>query len=169
MVVKGSLSEKDRPIEGVIDSGVIVIAHFENPAREEAFNFLRDVLTWRRSLIPITCIIGAYHIMTRYLGIEEVSACRALTRTLETRSPAFYEDVTVDAALDALTYAIAYRIESWDGYLTHIAKTHGAPILYSVDQELARKVKEVRVMNPIPPDTFTAYNKWLNERLQLST
>jgi hypothetical protein len=49
----------------------VVIAHFENPAREEAFNFLREALTWRRRiLIPVSTIIGAYHVMTEYLGVR---------------------------------------------------------------------------------------------------
>jgi predicted nucleic acid-binding protein len=165
--VEGLLPEEDRPIEGVIDTGIIVIAHFENPAREEAFQFLREALTWRRRcLIPTTAIVGAYHIMTRYLGVDEASACKALTRTLETRSPALYEDLTIDAALDALTYAIAYKIESWDGYLIHIAKTHRAPVIYSVDQELSKKMREIPIVNPIPRDIFINYNRWLRERLE---
>lgn len=168
MAFKGILSEKVGIIEGVIDTGIIVIAHFDNPARKATFNFLKEVLLWRRKcLIPVTTIIGAYHIMTKYLGVEEVSACKALTKTLETRSPAFYEDINIDSALDSLTYALAYRIESWDGYIVHLARKYRAPIIYSVDQELARKVKGVTVVNPIPPNIFAEYNKWLNERLRV--
>ena len=41
MALKRILSQKTGPIEGVIDTGIIVIAHFKNPARDEAFKFLR--------------------------------------------------------------------------------------------------------------------------------
>lgn len=166
MAFKRVLSEEAGPVEGVIDTGIVVIAHFDNPAREVAFEFFREVLVWRRRcLVPVSTFIGAYHIMTSYLGVDGVSACKALTKTLETRSPAFYEDISVDAAIDSLTYALAYRVESWDGYLVYLAKKHGASIIYSVDQELARKVREVAVVNPIPIDVFEKYNEWLKQRL----
>ncbi|MEM2123098.1 MAG: PIN domain-containing protein [Candidatus Bathyarchaeia archaeon] len=166
MVFKELLPQKTGPIEGIADTGLIVIAHFKNPARDEAFNFLREALAWRRRiLIPVSTIIGAYHIMTEYLGVSEVSACKALTKTLETRSPAFYEDISVDSALDALTYALAYGIESWDGYLICLARIHEAPVIYSVDRELARKVREVAVLNPIPANVFEKYNRWMEEKL----
>lgn len=166
MAFKKILPQKTGPIEGVIDTGIVVLAHFKNPAMSEAFNFLRESLTWRKkALIPVSSIIGAYHIMTEYLGVSEVSACRALTKTLETRSPALYGDISVDSALDALTYALAYRIESWDGYVIHLAKAHGAPVIYSIDKELAKKVKEITVLNPIPTDVFERYNAWMEEKL----
>jgi len=33
--------------------------------------------------------------MTKYLGVEETAAFKALTRTLETRSSAFHEDIRI--------------------------------------------------------------------------
>ena len=39
MAFKRVLSEEAGPVEGVIDTGVVVIAHFDNPAREVAFEF----------------------------------------------------------------------------------------------------------------------------------
>jgi predicted nucleic acid-binding protein len=33
---------------------------------------------------------------------------------------------------DALEYALAYKIESWDGYIVSLAKNHGAEIIYSM-------------------------------------
>ena len=41
-----------------------------------------------------------------------------------------------------------------------------APIVYSIDGKLARKVKEVKVINPIPAEVFLEYNRWLSERLR---
>ncbi|MEM1546538.1 MAG: hypothetical protein QXY40_03740 [Candidatus Methanomethylicia archaeon] len=99
--------------------------------------------------------------MTEYLGVNNVLACKALTKTLETRSPAFYEDVSINAALEALTYALVCGIESWDECIVYLAKAHRAPIIYSIDEELARKVKEIKVVNPISADTFRKYNEWM--------
>ncbi len=65
-----------------------------------------------------------------------------------------------------MIYALAYKIESWDGYILYLAKIYGAPAIYSVDKELARKVKEVAVVNPIHPEIFEKYTKWLEERLK---
>ncbi|NQE52181.1 hypothetical protein C5S29_01210 [ANME-1 cluster archaeon GoMg3.2] len=157
-------SEKAGIIEGIIDVGIIVIAHFENPARIHAFNFLKPILLWKRKcLIPTSATMGAYHIMTEYLGVDRLSACKALTKTLETKSPAFYEDISVDMVTDALEYALAYKIESWDGYIVSLAKNHGAVIIYSIDGELAKRVKDVEVINPIPGDVMRKYHDFVAE------
>jgi len=159
------LVRKDR-IEGVVDVGLIVIAHFENPAKDAALEFLSDVLKWRRKcIIPTSAVLGAYHILTRYLRVEKVSAYEALTRTLKTRSPAFYEDISIDTAIDSLTNALGYNVESWDGYLITLAKKFRATI-YTIDLELMQKVKEIPVVNPIPDDIFSEYNEWLSKRLR---
>ncbi|MFQ6077492.1 MAG: hypothetical protein ACE5Z5_15415, partial [Candidatus Bathyarchaeia archaeon] len=106
MAFEGVLPEETGPIEAVVDTGITTIAHFENPAQASALELIREILSWRRRcLIPTSTILGAYHIMTEYLGVERVSACRALTATLMTRSPALYPDVSVDIAVDAITYA----------------------------------------------------------------
>lgn len=157
-------SEKAGIIEGIIDVGIVVIAHFENPARIHAFNFLKPILLWKRKcLIPTSATMGAYHIMTEYLGVDRFSACKALTKTLETKSPAFYEDISVDMVTDALEYALAYKIESWDGYIVSLAKNHGAEIIYSIDGELAKRVKDVEVINPIPGDVMRKYHDFVAE------
>jgi predicted nucleic acid-binding protein len=156
--------EKDR-VEGVVDVGLIVIAHFENPAKNHALEFLRNVLLWKkRCLIPVTAFLGAYHILTNYLGVEKVSACEALKKTLETRSPALYTDMNVDLAMESLTNAMGYRIESWDGYIVAIAKSNSAPIIYTIDKKMKRRVKDLHAVNPIPEDVFREYNEWLNKR-----
>ncbi|MGB7001408.1 MAG: hypothetical protein WBE22_05270 [Halobacteriota archaeon] len=157
-------SEKAGIIEGIIDVGIVVLAHFENPARIHAFNFLKPILLWKRKcLIPTSATMGAYHIMTEYLGVDRFSACKALTKTLETKSPAFYEDISVDMVTDALEYALAYKIESWDGYIVSLAKNHGAVIIYSIDGELAKRVKDVEVINPIPGDVMRKYHDFVAE------
>lgn len=157
---------KDR-IEGVVDVGLIVISHFENPAKEVTLEFLSDVLKWKKKcIIPTSTILGAYHILTKYLKVEKVSAYEALTRTLKTRSPAFYEDISVDTALDSLTNALGYNVESWDGYIIALAKRFRATI-YTVDLKLMRKVRDVPVVNPIPEKIFKEYNRWLGAHLKI--
>jgi len=157
---------KDR-IEGVVDVGLIVISHFENPAKEVTLEFLSDVLKWKKKcIIPTSTILGAYHILTKYLKVEKVSAYEALTRTLKTRSPAFYEDISVDTVLDSLTNALGYSVESWDGYIIALAKRFRATI-YTVDLKLMRKVRDVPVVNPIPEKIFKEHNRWLRAHLKV--
>jgi predicted nucleic acid-binding protein len=156
---------KDR-IEGVVDVGIIVISHFENPAKDVALEFLANVLKWKRKcIIPTSTILGAYHILTRYLKVERASAYDALTRTLKTQSPAFYDDISVEIVLDSLTNALGYNVESWDGYIVALAKKFKATI-YTVDMKLIRKVRDVPVVNPIPDDVFKEYNRWLKSQLE---
>lgn len=168
MVFSGVQPEKDR-IEGVIDVGLIVIAHFENPAQNHALEFLMNVLLWKRKcLIPVSAFLGAYHILTSYLRVERVAAYEALKKTLETKSPALYADMSAEVAVEALTNAMGYRIESWDGHVVAIARTHSAPIIYTVDREMKKKVRDLQVLNPIPEDVFREYNEWLKKLLSHS-
>lgn len=158
------LPEETGPIEGIIDTGIVTIAHFDNPAKKSAIDFLSKILRWeRKCIIPTSSLLGAYHIMTEYIGVERVTAHRALIKTLELRSPALYEDISIELTIDAITHASGYRIESWDGYIIALSKLFNAPIIYSIDKELMRKVKEVKVINPIPPEEFEKYNEWLKE------
>ncbi|MBE8539380.1 PIN domain-containing protein [Geoglobus acetivorans] len=165
MVFGGVQHEKDR-IEGVVDVGLIVVSHFENPAQDHALEFLKEVLLWKkRCLIPVTAFLGAYHILANYLRVERVSAYEALKKTLETKSPAFYADLDVEAVIESLTNAMGYRIESWDGYVVAIARAHSAPIIYTVDKKMKKRVKDLHVINPIPEDVFEKYNEWLRKNL----
>jgi len=149
----------------VVDVGVVVISHFENPAKEPALEFLSDVLKWRRKcIIPTSTILGAYHILTRYLKVEKTSAYEVLTKTLRTRSPAFYEDIDIEVVLDSLTNALGYNVESWDGYIVALAKKFKATI-YTIDLKLIERIKDVPAVNPIPEDVFEEYNRWLRTRL----
>ena len=166
MVIERVLLEEAGPIEAVVDTGIIVMAHFENPAQRSAVNLLSKILTGeRRCLIPTSTLLGAYHIMTEYLGVEVVPAYKALTKTLETRSPALYPDISIDQTIDALTCASGYHVESWDGYIIALAKEVNAPIIYSIDEDLAKKIKEIQVINPIPKEDYNRYNEWLRQRL----
>jgi len=125
------------------------------------------LLIWRKKcLIPTSATMGAYHIMTEYLGIDRVLASKALTKTLETKSPAFYEDLSVDVAIDALENALAHKIESWDGYIVSLAKNYQVAIIYSIDGELAKKVKDVEVINPIPSDVIREYHEFIAKRIK---
>jgi predicted nucleic acid-binding protein len=122
---------------------------------------------WKRKcLIPVTAFLGAYHILTNYLKVDRVAAYEALRKTLETESPAFYTDLSVEIAIEALANAMAYRIESWDVYIIALAKAHSAPVVYTIDREMGRKVKDLHVINPIPEDAFREYNEWLSDRLR---
>lgn len=159
--------EKVGSVGGVLDVGILAIAHFKNPARKEAFNFLSEVLRGeRKCIIPLTTFFGAYHILTEYLGVDETECERSLRKTVWTKSSSFYEDVTPDQVLDALSFASGYNIESWDGYLVSLAKEFGAPIIYTTDRELSERVSGIEGTNPIPQDVFSEYKRWLEERME---
>lgn len=142
------------------------MAHFVNPAQGEAFGFLSGVLRGKQKcLVPLTTFLGAYHVMTEYLAVSRTQCERALRKTIETRSPSFYGDVTRENILDALSSASDYNVESWDGYLISLAKEFEAPIIYTMDEEIGSKTREVEAVNPIPQEAYSKYQKWLNERL----
>ena len=157
--------EESLAYDGVLDVGVVVPACFENPLKEYSVNFLADVLSQRmRAVLPVTAVIGAYHITTRYLKVSKLEVKKVLEGLLRTRSPALYPNVRPELAVDALDYAVAYDIESWDGYLIALARSLQAKIVYSLDEGLA-KVREITVVNPFPRDKLQEYHSYLKEKI----
>ena len=118
--------------DGVVDVGIIVVSLFNNPLQEEATRFIADVmLQKRRAAIPLTTIIEAYHIATKYLKLPRIEIKKILVKMLETRSRAFYPYLYIEQVIDTLEYATYYRVESWDGYLIKLAKNIGNNIIYN--------------------------------------
>ncbi len=53
---------------GIVEVGIIVLGHCENPAKEEAVDLTEKIFLGETGAkIPLSNFIGAYHIMTRYL------------------------------------------------------------------------------------------------------
>ena len=85
-----------------------------NPLGEVAVEFISIVLSLKRhSIIPITAVVRAYLIVTKYLKVNQLAVKKILIELLRTRSPALYPNIPVDIAIDCLDYAIVYDIESW--------------------------------------------------------
>jgi predicted nucleic acid-binding protein len=150
--------------EGVVDVSIIVPTCFENPLKEESIKFTEDVLAQKkRAVLPVTALMGAYHIATRYLKVPRVAVKKVLEGIAESGSAALYPQVTPENAVDGLDYACAYGIESWDGYLIAIAKGSGTSIIYSLDMELA-KAGEVTVVVPFSPEAVSRYHDFLRAK-----
>ncbi len=153
--------ESPASVDGVLDVSVLVPACFENPLLGESTDFVSEVLLRRRkAVLPVSAVIGAYHVVTKYLGVSRLSAKSVLGGILETGSSALHPELTPRLASDALDYAASYGVESWDGYLFSLARSLGAPLLYSLDEEL-KKVKEVSVVNPFSPAKTQEYHSFL--------
>ena len=151
--------------EGVVDVSIIVPTCFENPLKEESISFLSDVLLQKRkTAIPVTALIGAYHIATRYLHIPRLAVKKVIQGILTSKSPALYPHVTAEIAADALDYATTYNIESWDGYLISLTRGLGSIIIYTLDMELS-KIKEITVVNPFPQEKVKRYHRFLKRKL----
>jgi predicted nucleic acid-binding protein len=151
-------------IEGVLDVSIVVPTCFENPLKEESVSFLREVLTGRKKvLLPVSAVIGTYHIVTSYLGVSRVSAKKILGELLATNSESFYPQITPNLASIALDYASVYGIESWDGYLVGLARRFNAKAIFSLDEELRDKIKELVVVNPFSKDRVRRYHKFLTK------
>lgn len=152
--------------DGIVDVSIIVVSLFRNPLEEEAVKFLTDVLLRkRRAAIPITAVLGAFHIATRYLKLPMVSVKEKLVKMLETESPAFYPHVSLRDAINAIEYAVLYEIHSWDGHTIELAKNIGNNIVYTLDRELER-VKDIVVVNPFPKDLVKRYHDYIERRLK---
>jgi len=152
--------------EGVLDVSILVPACFENPLKTHSISFISEVLTGRRrAALPVSAILGAYHIATRYLRVPKVAVKRVLEGILRSGSQALYQHVTPQVAIDGLDYAAAYDIESWDGYLISLTRYLGTNVVYSLDQELS-KIKEITVANPFPQDDVKQYHRFMETKLR---
>ncbi len=151
---------------GVVDVSIVVPVCFENPLRRYAVEFLSyTLMSEKQILVPITAILGAYHIATRYLKVSRKAVKTILTGILETHSPSLYPRIDIDTAVNALDVATIYNIESWDGYLVALAISLGLKTIYTLDKEL-KKIKEINVVNPFPKETVREYHKYIVEILK---
>ena len=151
-------------VEGIIDVGPIVIAHCDNPCKNGMLEFLAEVLSWQRHLIlPVSCFIGAYHVMTQYLRITKQDAMTALEKTLRLNSPAFYEEITRSSAIQAIKLAGLYRIQSWDGYLLNLAQRFGTRTIFTLDLDLERAEGFSPVL-PLPEKEIEKYHVWVRNQ-----
>jgi len=64
----------------------------------------------------------------------------------------------------ALTSASELNISSWDGYLIELAKALGINKIYTVDEELAEKVRDIEIENPIPRKAMEEYHQYIREK-----
>ena len=157
----------DYTIDGILDVSVVVPACFENPLKVDCATLVHDALTQkRRSLLPISSVIGAYHIATRYLRVPRTAVKRVLDDLLRTGSSSLYPYITAKTALTSLDYASIHGIESWDGYMVAIATELNAKFIFSLDEELKKKIKGVvTVVNPFDLDKVMEYHNFLNEKI----
>ena len=167
------MQEESLAFEGVLDVGILVPCCFDNPLRQESVEFLKDSLTTRTNvLVPVTTVIGAYHIARDYLKVSRESAKTVFSNLLRTGSPSLYSEVSADLASSALDYAVTYEVESWDGYLVAIARKFNAKVVYSMDEELGDNLKKKGepglpvVVNPFTAKKVREYHKFLEKKIR---
>ena len=152
--------------EGVIDVSIIVPACFDNPLKDASIEFISEVLTGeRKAAIPLSAIVGAYHVTTRYLRASRVAVKRVLDGLLATKSNALYGDLSIKHVSEALDYSAVYNIESWDGVLIAICRHHGSRTVYTLDRTLA-KVSEIDAVNPFTETQVQAYHQYIKENIR---
>ncbi|MEM2381659.1 MAG: PIN domain-containing protein, partial [Candidatus Nezhaarchaeales archaeon] len=118
----------------------------------------------KRILIPVNTYLGAYVIMTKYLKLRSSKVAKALLKTLSLESPAFYGNLPKAVAEKALASASTLNISSWDSYLIELAKELGINKVYTIDEELKKKVKGMKVENPIPQNIMEEYHQYMREK-----
>jgi len=149
--------------EGIVDVGPIVVAHCDNPCKDEMLEFLSNVfLGHPPALLPLSSILGAYHVLTRYLRVPRHDVLLALEKTLQIDTPAFFEEITRSEVLHALHFASVNKVSSWDGYLLSVAHRFGTRIIYSLDEQLDH-VEGITVALPLPKEEIREYHAWVRQ------
>ena len=117
-------------------------------------------------MAPLTTYFGAYVIMTKYLKIDRKEVAKALVTTLSLDSPAFYGNIPKSTAIEAIKTSEELNISSWDGYLLELARSSNIKRIYTIDEELRRRVKDFDVINPIPSDVMREYHEYVAKRIE---
>jgi len=156
-------------IEGIVDVGPVIVAHCDNPCKDKMVEFIANIISGERhALIPISCFIGAYHILTRYLRVTRQDVVSALEKTLEIDSPAYHEEISRSHAIQAIRSASIYNIQGWDGYLLSLARTYGTRIIFTLDQNLG-KVEGFSAVLPLPESDIRKYHDWIAKQRKSQT
>jgi predicted nucleic acid-binding protein len=151
--------------EALVDVGIIVLAHFRNPARRHAAQLLLEALTLKKNvLIPTNTYLTAYVIMTRHLRLRNDHVAKALLKTLSLESPAFYANIPKTVAEKAIASASELNISSCDGYLIELAKELGINKVYTTDEELTTKIRDIEIENPIPKNVMRECHRHIQEK-----
>ena len=151
-------------IEGIIDVGILVLSHCENPAETDMLSFLTKALKKQIiAIIPYSAFLGAYHIMTNYLKTDRVETANRLITTAMISRDIFHQTINSEHIKYALENAAQLRIDSWDGYLLSLMNQFQTNIIYSIDKKLE---KICNVINPISDKIMEKYYEWLAQRLK---
>ncbi len=151
---------------GVVDVNIVLVSLFENPLRESGIDFLGEVLSGNKSAaIPTSTLLGAYHIATRYLSCSRDLIAKEIKEFLSLDSPAFVEDISIEAVKEAVNIAMAHNIESWDGYLVAMARSFKAPVIYSLDNDF-KKIPDISLVVPFSEESVKEYHRWVEELLR---
>ncbi len=160
--------KKETGYTGVVDVSIVLVSLFENPLRESAIDFLGNILSGKISAaIPTSTFLGAYHIATRYLHCPRDLIAMEIKETLKLNSPAFFEDISAEAVVEAMDVAVAYNIESWDGYLVALARSLNSPVVYSLDEDF-KKIPDISLVVPFSDEKVEEYHRWINKLPQKS-
>jgi predicted nucleic acid-binding protein len=68
-------------------------------------------------------------------------------------------------AIGALERADEFKISSWDGYLLELARRMGLMRVYTIDEDLKRRVHHLEVINPIPAEVMQDYHAYVASRI----
>ena len=87
---------------------------------------------------------------------------KILEGMLGTGSPILYPHVDIDLIVEGLDVAVAYNVESWDGYLISLAKAVGTSIIFTLDMGL-RRVGEIIPVAPFPENVIREYHEFVRQ------
>jgi predicted nucleic acid-binding protein len=115
-------------------------------------------------LIPVSTYLGAYIIMTKYLKRRSDDVAKALLKTVSVESPAFYGNLPKAIVEKAIATTSELSISLWDSFLVELAKEPRIDKIYTIDEEMARKVKDLRIENPILTNVMKEYHQYIREK-----
>jgi predicted nucleic acid-binding protein len=144
----------------LVDVGIIVLAHFRNPARKYAAQLLLNAFT----LNSCEHLSRSIHHHDEYLKRRSDDVAKALLKTVSFESPAFYGNLPKAIVEKAIATTSELSISLWDSYLVELAKELRIDKIYTIDEEMARKVKDLRIENPILTNVMKEYHQYIREK-----
>lgn len=159
------MGKKEIRYDSIADVGPIALAIVNNPAREDALEWLNKVLKGEiKCVIPLSTIIGAFIVAVHYLGAKPREVAQRLELLVGVGKALWYADIDIDRVKESMRIAAMYSMDSWDAYLVSIMRDLGLHIVYTVDVDDFIEVENIQAVNPISEEKFRELQEWLKSK-----
>ena len=159
------MGKEEIGFEAVVDVGPLAVCVVDNPVRDEALDWLTEVLRGEiRCVVPFSSVMGAHIVATSYLGADPCEVAYRLGLLVGVGEVLWFSDLSLNRVRRAFSLVERYGVDSWDGYLLTVMEDFDIHKIYTFDLEDFGKISGVKALLPISRKSFQKFMKWVKNR-----